>query len=558
MKQYLSLIAIIWLITSALFGQTIAQPPANFTEVDAGTPGNPYQIATLANLRWLSETPAVWGTSEDDNYYFIQTADIDMAETQNWNNGRGFSPIGNHYENHFYSYYDGGNFLLSNMYIHRNNSSYPDNHLGLFGELRSTIENIRISGTVTVDNGSDFIAILAGNTVAATIRNCEVEGSVYAGGGGFVGLVVGAASLGAPYSEGTFVNCRARGEITIDSAGSTYAGLLAGLGGERIVNCSVEGNLTINGNGDYGMIGLLCATGVSIEKCSAQGNIYVNTTSEHLLVGGLVGFMSSDSILKNSFYKGSISAQTGGAVGGLVGRAESNVWGGNVEISHNYITSSSPLINVNKLVGSAGLQSESTIDGGHFRDICLSITNNFWNESTGITNVGVDSLDYNNNETYTTEYTTEGLNVADNFGLSDTEMKQAYNYINNDWDFVNIWGIDPDINDGYPFITEQSQSENEVVISSSKSVLIGNYPNPFNPETTILFNNAKAGNVQVCVYNIRGQKVRTLVDEHYGIGEHKVVWNGVDDNGRSVASGVYFYRMAAGAYVETKRMLMLK
>ena len=85
-----------------------------------------------------------------------------------------------------------------------------------------------------------------------------------------------------------------------------------------------------------------------------------------------------------------------------------------------------------------------------------------------------------------------------------------------------------------------------------------NYPNPFNPFTTIEFTLAKPGNVQIDIYNIRGQKVRSLVDERYSSGSHSVKWDGNDNLGKTTASGVYFYRMQTEGYDLTRRMVLLK
>ncbi len=88
--------------------------------------------------------------------------------------------------------------------------------------------------------------------------------------------------------------------------------------------------------------------------------------------------------------------------------------------------------------------------------------------------------------------------------------------------------------------------------------LKGNYPNPFNPTTHIEFSLKKAGNVELAIYNINGQKVRTLVSEEMEADNHKVTWNGKDDRGNSVSSGVYFYRLQTSEVSQTKKMLMLK
>jgi hypothetical protein len=91
-----------------------------------------------------------------------------------------------------------------------------------------------------------------------------------------------------------------------------------------------------------------------------------------------------------------------------------------------------------------------------------------------------------------------------------------------------------------------------------RNVLFQNYPNPFNPTTTIRFGSAVAGPVQLAVYNVRGQKVRQLVDEVKGPGLHAVTWDGTNDKGSRVASGVYFYRLVADRYVATRKMVLLK
>jgi hypothetical protein len=92
----------------------------------------------------------------------------------------------------------------------------------------------------------------------------------------------------------------------------------------------------------------------------------------------------------------------------------------------------------------------------------------------------------------------------------------------------------------------------------TKTQLHNNYPNPFNPETTISFSINTPGRVEIDIYNIRGEKVRTLVREDYPTGNHTVVWNGTDNQNRTVASGVYMYRMSTENYSTTKKMILMK
>jgi hypothetical protein len=85
-----------------------------------------------------------------------------------------------------------------------------------------------------------------------------------------------------------------------------------------------------------------------------------------------------------------------------------------------------------------------------------------------------------------------------------------------------------------------------------------NFPNPFNPETRIYFEIPKAQNVKISIYNMLGQRIRTLVNGSYKAGQHVVNWNGRNDTGILVPTGVYIYRIKAGDFVDAKKMVMIK
>jgi len=88
--------------------------------------------------------------------------------------------------------------------------------------------------------------------------------------------------------------------------------------------------------------------------------------------------------------------------------------------------------------------------------------------------------------------------------------------------------------------------------------IIGNYPNPFNPSTTISFQIATDGMAKLDIYNIKGQLVKTLVKEHKARGEHQVVWDGKDFRGKGVASGVFFVRLSSAGRSSTHKMLLMQ
>lgn len=85
-----------------------------------------------------------------------------------------------------------------------------------------------------------------------------------------------------------------------------------------------------------------------------------------------------------------------------------------------------------------------------------------------------------------------------------------------------------------------------------------NYPNPFNPSTTIRYALPEKAQVRIEVVNLLGQRVAILVNETLAAGEHSVVWNGTDNSGAQVASGIYFYRIVAGDYIASRKMMLLK
>jgi hypothetical protein len=105
-------------------------------------------------------------------------------------------------------------------------------------------------------------------------------------------------------------------------------------------------------------------------------------------------------------------------------------------------------------------------------------------------------------------------------------------------------------------LPENATQENFPV--AGKTQLLQAYPNPFNPETTIPFSLSKAGNVKINIYNTKGQLIKTLLNDNKKAGNHSVKWNGKDENGNAVSSGMYFYRLQTDKVTYTNKMLLLK
>lgn len=98
----------------------------------------------------------------------------------------------------------------------------------------------------------------------------------------------------------------------------------------------------------------------------------------------------------------------------------------------------------------------------------------------------------------------------------------------------------------------------DVINNNTYAYKISNYPNPFNPTTTISFSIPEESNVELSIYNIKGQKIKTLANDRYSIGEHSIIWNGEDASGKKVSSGIYFYILITPNAYYTRKMLLLK
>lgn len=88
--------------------------------------------------------------------------------------------------------------------------------------------------------------------------------------------------------------------------------------------------------------------------------------------------------------------------------------------------------------------------------------------------------------------------------------------------------------------------------------LSDNYPNPFNPSTTIGYDVKEAGDVSIIIYDMLGREVKTLVNEYMLPNSYNVIWNGINDQGLQAASGVYYYKMISNDFVDTKKMMFVK
>jgi hypothetical protein len=160
------------------------------------------------------------------------------------------------------------------------------------------------------------------------------------------------------------------------------------------------------------------------------------------------------------------------------------------------------------------------------------------------------------------EFNRYGIGENERLGEALFDAKY-YCYQNYGWDHYaehinqcnfNLYGDPSMLRSG---ITTAVRDWNVPQIPES-ALLLQNYPNPFNPTTVIRYDLPRAMHVRLCVYNVKGELVTTLVNEHMDAGPKEICWDAKDERGRAVASGIYFYHLTAGTFVQTRKMALFR
>ena len=108
-------------------------------------------------------------------------------------------------------------------------------------------------------------------------------------------------------------------------------------------------------------------------------------------------------------------------------------------------------------------------------------------------------------------------------------------------------------------LEEENPEEENEDSNPNNFILYSNYPNPFNSNTTISFSILNTSKIEISVFNIKGQKVKLLAKNSFERGDHSVIWNGKDDTGKSVSSGIYFYKLNVdGASHQIRKCILMK
>jgi hypothetical protein len=157
-----------------------------------------------------------------------------------------------------------------------------------------------------------------------------------------------------------------------------------------------------------------------------------------------------------------------------------------------------------------------------------------------------------------TEYTDTGIEII-KFGSNTAHYYvTAKGSESPESDASNI--VDIKTNSAEKILPEQETPDNKEAnyVEPSQIRLLGNYPNPFNPTTTIRYALPKASYATLKIYNLNGEVVKTLVNGYQTAQYHQVVWNGDNEAGQKVAAGIYLYQLQVGDYQQTMRLILMK
>ncbi len=295
MKTRIHFLTAILLFASFLLVQS-GRAQVSTTPVGDGTLLSPYQIATLNNLYWLSQTSAAWSSGK----YSKQTANIDASSTSTWASGAGFTPIGS--TSGYNGNYNGQGFSISGLTINLPNYS---SRAGMFWGTNSpaVIQNVVLTNVNIIGGGSG--AALVSYQMGGSVSNCSSSGNVQ-------GLYSTGGLIGAIESGGTVSNSYSTANVygRLNSTNSIiFVGGLIGTHRGTATDCYATGNITAGQsyNGAGGFAGS-CYSG-SIIRCYAAGTITGSGTKN-----GLAGAISAGTYT-DSYYDKTLLPNSGPGTG---------------------------------------------------------------------------------------------------------------------------------------------------------------------------------------------------------------------------------------------------
>lgn len=486
-----------------------------------GTENSPYLVESLDNLLWITTNQDSWDS------HFLQTFNIDASETESWNDGHGFEPIGNIYYDHGWVYeyfsgvYDGGGYSISNLYI--NNPVSRETTLGFFRIVENAIVQNLILDNFSI-YGEANVGLLCGRMANSYINSVSLTGDItisgnYAGGlsakaensiirnsttnvnitipnhnktsnkdiGGFVGVL----------SENSQVtDCQSTLNFHSENKVNSLGGFVGRIMGTPVVNnCSSSATMSCDGDTIGGFVGT-CYGKIFNSSCYVELE-YVNEPCQR--IGGFVGYLIGTDITWPSYmwhFPEINSCSAAGSIGGWIDVGGFVGFGSNFNLKNCYTKTDITAYefdtgmhifdphDIGTFGGNITIESfpDPTIILGAFSSYSAN-TISLVPESLADDFVyGMHGGGYFMGYECYLDYELLGVNQEDVHGslaYSTEEMKDVETYTNNNqfftWDFVgnpfeddqdnDYWDIDPAINDGYPYLTNSF----EVIVSNEDS-----------------------------------------------------------------------------------------
>ena len=480
----------------------------------SGTPTDPYQIATIQNLKWLSENFNYWAKD------YIQVADIDASSTVNWNNGLGFSPIGNT-KRIFYGSYNGKGNKIKGLYINRAKTD----SVGFFGcATGNNIDSLTIDSAYII--GSNTVGGIAGTFTSTnkvnSMKNCVVNGEISGkkNVGGLVGLLYGSNVNAYP----SIKDCFTSGIVN----GTENTGGLIGLSFDtkaQINQC--HSVATIIGSQFSvcigGLIGLLWKG--SVTNCYYKGNISGTTN-----VGGLVGYNFNNANIANCFTVVNVSGTE--QIGGLVGsNAYSTI---NACLSIGTVSGQSQvggLLGLNQATGKiSNCYTTCNVSGDYYSGGFVGVNTDAYTyihycycTNTVSGNITIGSFAGKNINKAEVDLSFWNKNISSKLGCGENnsyfsaiektslELKNTSTFLNATWDMTgetqngqkDYWEINPEINSGYPYLVWQKEGN---FLSHNNITKEGNYKIFYNSQTKqIIISDLDLHIISIEIYDMNGK-----------------------------------------------------
>lgn len=536
----------------------------------SGTSDDPYLIQSVIQLDSLRAYP---------NACFRQISDIDLNDYPD-PTGDGWVPLCS-FSSPFTGSYDGNGMRILNL-----SSSAMHNVRGLFAvidgaEIRnlelndfqinngnslgglagvarnSLVTGIRAYGTIF---GNDIVGGIAGEIQNCVVSDCELDFFLYAheAGGGVGGWVTSSQisncsvsfSYGYMYYNfggivGYAVNthissCTVSGEMF---GGSKSGGIVAEMIGGTVTNCHTLGGALQAGGPVGGIVGEAFGTGIA--DCSSS--LFIRGHSQ---TGGAVGFMNAGASMSRCSAWGDVEGRgkTGGLIGTLTnsyaidsfsrGNISADHWSGTQSAGGFVGTISGTNYGIMNCYSTGLVTSTGVFTGGFSGEgSSASVHSSYWDmETSG----------------WATSFSGLGRTTAQMTWPYDQDTYQG-------WNFSGIWHHDLQYGQGgYPLLLYSGVDISDPHTPPAQPKRIDVAPNPFREHTEISFDLPRRGLLQVEIFDLRGRKVRTLIDGTSAAGKHTSVWDGRNDDGKKLASGVYLVRVIYGAVTSIRRLTLLK